>query len=77
MNFLRLLLVPLFAVALIFITADVYSAFTTTQNGPPAQSKKPDQVYYVCPMHGDVRYKKPGLCPKCKMKLERKLPPEK
>ncbi len=27
---------------------------------------------YVCPMHGDVKSNKPGVCPKCKMDLEKK-----
>lgn len=27
---------------------------------------------YVCPMHPDVLSEKPGLCPKCNMKLEPK-----
>jgi len=74
MNFLRFLLVPLLAVSLIFATASLYSApvVAATQKGQSAHSKKPIQYYYVCPMHPDVTYKKPGKCPKCKMKLERK-----
>jgi len=74
MNFLRFLTVPLFAVSLIFATTKLYSTpvVAATQKGQSAHSKKPVQYQYVCPMHPDVTYKKPGKCPKCKMKLERK-----
>ncbi len=27
---------------------------------------------YVCPMHPEVKSDKPGVCPKCKMALEKK-----
>ena len=31
-----------------------------------------DSVIYTCPIHPEVREKKPGKCPKCGMKLEPK-----
>lgn len=34
-----------------------------------AQSKKVNEVMYVCPMHPEVTSNKPGTCPKCKMDL--------
>lgn len=27
---------------------------------------------YVCPMHAEIKSSKPGVCPKCKMDLEKK-----
>lgn len=35
-------------------------------------AKKVGRAEYVCPMHPDVVSDKPGLCPKCNMKLELK-----
>ena len=32
---------------------------------------------YQCPMHPEVVSEKPGVCPKCGMRLERKMPPPK
>ncbi len=32
---------------------------------------------YTCPMHSDVKLDKPGKCPKCGMKLEKKMMPMK
>ena len=64
----------LLAATLLFATEDLYSArvVTTQQKTTSAQSKKPVDYYYVCPMHDNVRYKKPGKCPKCKMTLEKR-----
>ena len=73
MIFLRLLLVPLLAATLLFATECLYSAqVVTTQQTTSAQAKKPVRFDYVCPMHEDVTSKKPGKCPKCKMKLEKR-----
>jgi len=70
MKFRRLLSVPLIAVALHFSAEGLYSVpVVTTQQ---TTSKKPIRFYYVCPMHPDVQAKRPGKCPKCKMKLEKK-----
>lgn len=37
-----------------------------------AASAHQEQVVYVCPMHTDVKSAKPGVCPRCEMKLEAK-----
>lgn len=74
MKFLRVLLMPLVA-AVLFLAADgLYSApVVTAQKERSAQSKKPAQFHYVCPMHEDVTSKTRGKkCPKCKMKLEKR-----
>jgi len=65
-----LLIVPLFAVTLLFPAEDLYSAaVVTTQQ---TTSEKPNRFIYVCPMHPDVKSHKPGKCPKCKMTLEKR-----
>lgn len=79
MNFLRLRLLPLFAVTLLVLGTSVYSVgvVTAAQKQRSAHSKKPAQFHYVCPMHEDVTSKTRGQkCPKCKMKLERKPLPK-
>jgi hypothetical protein len=35
----------------------------------PTLSAPAEVDYYTCPMHADVREKKPGKCPKCGMEL--------
>jgi hypothetical protein len=79
MDFLRLRLLPLLAATLLVTTgAGVYSvSVTAAQKERSAHSKKPAEFHYVCPMHEDVTSKKPAVCPKCKMKLERKPLPKK
>jgi uncharacterized paraquat-inducible protein A len=73
MKFLRLLITPLLAIALILTAASLYSvAIVTAHQQRSAHSKKPTQYHYVCPMHEDVTSKKRATCPKCKMKLVRK-----
>jgi heavy metal-binding protein len=74
MRFLRYTIVPLFAAGLLAITSEVYSVRVDimARNERSAQSKKPIEYYYVCPMHEDVTSKKPGKCPKCKMTLVKK-----
>ncbi len=74
MNFLRLRLLPLLAATLLMTGLSGYSVHVVTakQKERSAHSKKPAQFHYVCPMHEDMSSKKPGACPKCKMKLERK-----
>ena len=69
---LRLRILPLLAAALFLTGINVYSVGTPAQNTRSATSKKAAQFHYVCPMHEDVTSKKPGKCPKCKMKLEKK-----
>jgi len=78
MNFLRFLLAPLFAAALLLAGSPLYSvpAVTAAQKERSAHPKKPLKFHYVCPMHEDVTSKKPGACPKCKMKLEKKPVPQ-
>lgn len=78
MNFLRFLITPLFAAALLLSGFQVYSVavVTAAQKERSAHSKKPAKFRYVCPMHEDVTSKKSGLCPKCKMKLVKKPVPQ-
>lgn len=78
MHFVRLLIVPLFAAALLLSASQVYSVPVTTaaQKERSAHSKKPTKFHYVCPMHEDVTSKKRATCPKCKMKLVKKPVPQ-
>ena len=69
---LRLRILPLFAAALFVTGINVYSVGVPAQKTRSASSQKAAQFHYVCPMHEDVTSKKPGKCPKCKMKLEKK-----
>ncbi len=39
------------------------------------QKKEEMKAVYTCPMHPDVKSDKPGKCPKCGMKLEKKMMP--
>ena len=39
------------------------------------QKKEEMKAVYTCPMHPDVKLDKPGKCPKCGMKLEKKMMP--
>lgn len=72
MRLLRLLTAPLLAALLLSTAAGIYSVPVTAQGEKSAQTKKPTQYHYVCPMHEDITSKKRGTCPKCKMKLVRK-----
>ena len=75
MRFVRFLPVGMLAFALLLSTGSMYSvpAVGTNHNGQEAAPpKQPATFRYVCPMHPDVQSKKPGKCPKCKMKLEKK-----
>ena len=73
MKYLRLLSVPLLGAALLSATGSGYTATVVTEKVSSAQSQqKPAQFQYVCPMHEDVKSKRPGKCYKCKMKLEKK-----
>lgn len=73
MKFLRFLIAPLLAVALLPATASLYSASVLhAHTAQDEQSEKPPTHHYICPMHDDVTSKKPGKCRKCKMKLEKK-----
>jgi hypothetical protein len=77
MNFRKLLLLPLLAAALIVTTASGDTpGVSAQQKERSAHSKDPTQFHYVCPMHENVTSKKPGTCPKCKMKLEKKRLPK-
>ena len=77
MRALRLFSVSLLFATLLFTAEGLYSApFVTqtvvTQKERSAHPSKPIQFQYVCPMHEDVKSKRPGKCPKCKMTLEKK-----
>lgn len=78
MHFVRLLIVPLFAAALLLTSSQVYSVpvATAAQKERSAHPQKPTKFHYVCPMHADVTSKKRGTCPKCKMKLVKKPVPQ-
>jgi hypothetical protein len=77
MNFLRHLSVSLLAAGLLFAAQSLYCASVVTSHGDrSAHPSKPVQFQYVCPMHEDVKSKRPGKCPKCKMKLEKKRIPQ-
>lgn len=39
-------------------------------------AKTPEIECYICPMHVDIRRKKPGACPKCGMRLVASSSPE-
>jgi heavy metal-binding protein len=68
----RLVSVTLFTL-LLFTAEGLYSAqVVTSQKERSAHPSKPIQFQYVCPMHADVKSKRPGKCPKCKMTLEKK-----
>ena len=74
MRFVRFFQATLLAFALLLSAGAQYSvpAVGTNQDGEAAPPKPPATIRYVCPMHPDVKAKKPGKCPKCKMKLEKK-----
>jgi hypothetical protein len=73
MNLLRRLSLPLLAATLLFGAESLYFAqVVITQQTTSAQTKKRVRFQYVCPMHEDVTSNKPGKCPKCKMKLEKR-----
>ena len=72
MKFFQLWILPPLAAALLVTGIGVYSVRVTAQNTRSAPSQTAAQFHYVCPMHEDVTSKKPGKCPKCKMKLEKK-----
>lgn len=74
MRFVRFFHATLLAFALLLSAGTLYSvpAVGTNQEGEAPPPKQPAIIRYVCPMHPDVQAKKPGKCPKCKMKLEKK-----
>lgn len=74
MRFTRFFSAALVAFALILTAGTMYAgpASGTNLDGQAAHPKKPATFRYVCPMHEDVKSSKPGKCPKCKMKLEKK-----
>jgi hypothetical protein len=73
MKYLRLLSLPLLAAALLSTTGSGYTTpFVTAEKSSANSRQKPAQFQYVCPMHEDVKSKRPGKCYKCKMKLEKK-----
>lgn len=76
MKFLRLLIVSLVAPLLLNATC-MYSVQVNAAKKEHSAHSKPARFHYVCPMHEDVTSKRPGLCPKCKMKLIRKPVPSK
>jgi hypothetical protein len=66
--------VILMAIAILFSSASVFAAHSTTMVSDTTRVKKnnPDKVQYTCPMHPDLLSDKPGKCPKCGMTLVKK-----
>ena len=62
LNFITLL-----AAALLFCAAP--SARAQTSNASAGVDKNNSGAFYSCPMHPEVKSKKKGTCPKCKMDL--------
>ena len=73
MKFLRFLIVA----ALLPGATSMYPVAVNAAQKEHSAHSKPARFHYVCPMHEDVTSKKPGFCPKCKMKLVRKAVPPK
>lgn len=59
--------VALLAAALLFCAAPPARAQMSAAAAAPDKSKSAD--FYSCPMHPEVKSKKKGTCPKCKMDL--------
>ena len=61
----------------VFLTVCVITAATSSfanqssGAGSLAQRKQQQSISYSCPMHPDVKSRKPGKCPKCGMALRR------
>lgn len=74
MKYPRLLSMPLLGAVLLLEAGSIYTApvVTAEKNSSAQSQQKPAQFQYVCPMHEDVKSKRPGKCYKCKMKLEKK-----
>lgn len=60
-------LIP-FSVAVVFCVATVNPIVARTQTREPSQQ----DATYTCPMHPQVKSKRPGKCPKCGMALTRR-----
>ena len=64
------LIVPFVVAALFFSAAGTnYARVPLAQKEADARRKKARQVFYVCPMHAEVRSKSPGTCHRCNMRL--------
>lgn len=59
------------AVSVVAVLSSATVNTTVAQTQPRAQSQK--TTTYSCPMHPDVKSRKPGKCPKCGMTLRRGL----
>lgn len=63
-------------ISLPFLAAAQKTRTTTpVKQGAPTAATQDDDIY-VCPMHPDVMFGKPGKCPKCAMTLVRTRRPE-
>ncbi|HEV2800103.1 MAG TPA: heavy metal-binding domain-containing protein [Pyrinomonadaceae bacterium] len=58
-----------FVLRLLLITAALGLAQMPVTHTAHAQRRAASATTYVCPMHADVTSRRPGICPKCNMKL--------
>ena len=67
----KLIIISSFAAFLLFGAASSFNS-VNAQN-KTEMKKTTTEVYYTCKMHPEVHADKPGKCPKCGMKLEKKV----
>jgi protein SCO1/2 len=70
----KLLLLGLLVISItLIISSQIPAGHGFAQAGrSAAQSAQKEDLEYSCPMHPEVKSKKPGSCPKCGMTLKRK-----
>ena len=57
-------------VLLLVAGAFVAGTLTKRSAGPPSATSSRRVLYWTCPMHPQYKYKRPGDCPSCGMRLE-------
>ena len=59
---------------MLFASSIVFSQDMKNMPGmETSESKQKDSTYYTCPMHPEIHSAKQGNCPKCGMKLLKKI----